>query len=70
MVAMTTLWAIKAVYHESFAYCWEDRSKMPLELREACERWGNEGFEKYCNTLKKITNRRLEMATGEVSKKV
>lgn len=68
-VAITALWAIEAVYHESFAYCMEDGSKTPLELREACERWGNEGFGNYCNTLKKIVDRRLEMAAGEISKK-
>ncbi|KAG7026352.1 putative bifunctional TENA-E protein, partial [Cucurbita argyrosperma subsp. argyrosperma] len=68
-VAITALWAIEAVYNESFAYCMEDGSKTPLELREACERWGNEGFGNYCNTLKKIVDRRLEMAAGEISKK-
>lgn len=68
-VAITALWAMEAVYHESFAYCLGDGSKTPPELREACERWGNEGFGKYCNTLKNIADRRMEMAAGEVAKK-
>ncbi|KAL0538035.1 hypothetical protein IC582_027029 [Cucumis melo] len=68
-VAITALWAIEAVYHESFAYCLEEGTKTPLELREACERWGSEGFDKYCSTLKKIADRRLEMGSGEVNKK-
>ncbi|XP_038875310.1 probable bifunctional TENA-E protein [Benincasa hispida] len=68
-VAITALWGIEAVYHESFAYCSEEGTKTPLELREACGRWGNEGFGKYCNRLKEIADRRLEMGSGEVSKK-
>lgn len=68
-VAITALWLIEAVYHESFAHCLEEGTKTPLELREACERWGNEGFGSYCNTLKKIADRRLEMGSEEVSKK-
>uniref|UniRef100_A0A2N9IBZ2 Thiaminase-2/PQQC domain-containing protein n=1 Tax=Fagus sylvatica TaxID=28930 RepID=A0A2N9IBZ2_FAGSY len=43
-VAITAFWAIEAVYQASFALCLEDGSKTPAELRETCQRWGNDGF--------------------------
>jgi hypothetical protein len=65
-VAITAFWAIEAVYQTSFALCLEDGSKTPAELRETCQRWGNDGFGQYCNSLKKIANRRLEKASDDV----
>ncbi|KAK6930266.1 Thiaminase-2/PQQC [Dillenia turbinata] len=65
-VAITALWAIEAVYQDSFAYCLEDNSKTPQELKEACQRWGNESFGGYCQKLKKIADRRLEKAPESV----
>lgn len=65
-VAITALWAIEAVYQESFAHCLEDGGKTPSELQEACQRWGNEGFGEYCRCLKKIANRCLGKASNEV----
>lgn len=68
-VAMTALWAIEAVYQESFAHCLEDDAKTPPELREACERWGNQGFGQYCESLKKIANRCLAKSSDNVRAK-
>ncbi|RDX62165.1 putative bifunctional TENA-E protein, partial [Mucuna pruriens] len=68
-VAITALWAIEAVYQESFAHCIEEGSKTPSELKETCARWGNEGFGKYCQSLQKLANRRLQKASDEEIKK-
>ncbi|KNA23257.1 hypothetical protein SOVF_026390 [Spinacia oleracea] len=68
-VAITAFWAIEAVYQMSFAHCLEDDAKTPSELREACERWGNEGFGKYCDSLKKIANRCLSKGSNDVQVK-
>lgn len=65
-VAITAFWVIEAVYQTSFALCLEDGSKTPAELRETCQRWGNDGFGQYCNSLKKIANWRLEKASDDV----
>lgn len=61
-VIITAFWAIEAVYHESFALCLQDGSKTSPELREACLRWGNEGFGQYCFSLQNIANRHLGKA--------
>ncbi|CAJ1940862.1 unnamed protein product [Sphenostylis stenocarpa] len=68
-VAITAFWAIEAVYQESFAHCIEEGSKPPPELKETCERWGNEAFAKYCQSLQNIANRRLQKASDEELKK-
>ncbi|KAK8939796.1 Seed maturation protein PM36 [Platanthera guangdongensis] len=65
-VAMTALWAIETVYHESFSFCLESGSKTPDELMEACRRWGNTDFGQYCCTLRKIADRCLETSSGDV----
>ncbi|KAJ0093447.1 hypothetical protein Patl1_24909 [Pistacia atlantica] len=41
----------------------------PEELRETCQRWGNDGFGQYCLSLKKIANRRLEKASEDARPK-
>lgn len=64
--AITAFWAIEAVYQESFAHCLEDDSKTPEELKETCQRWGNDGFGQYCRALQSIANRQLEKASDEV----
>ncbi|KMT16235.1 hypothetical protein BVRB_3g053910 [Beta vulgaris subsp. vulgaris] len=68
-VAITAFWAIEAVYQLSFAHCLEDDAKTPPELRAACERWGNEGFGKYCDSLRMIANRCLSKALEDVQVK-
>lgn len=68
-VAITAFWAIEAVYQESFALCLEDGAKTPPELKDTCQRWGNEGFAKYCSSLKNIADRRLKRASEDVRKK-
>ncbi|TKY54228.1 bifunctional TENA-E protein [Spatholobus suberectus] len=68
-VAITAFWAIETVYQESFAHCIEEGSKTAPELKETCERWGNEAFGKYCQSLQKIANRRLQKASDEELKK-
>ena len=68
-LAITAFWAIEAVYQESFAHCLEEGSKTPRELRETCERWGNEGFGQYCQSLQKITTRRLQRASDDELKR-
>lgn len=60
--AMVALWAIETVYQESFSLCLEDGSKTPPELMETCQRWGNAGFRGYCDSLRRIAERRLEKA--------
>lgn len=65
-VAITAFWAIEAVYQESFAHCLGDGSKTPPELRETCQRWGNDGFGQYCGSLRKIASRLLLKASDEV----
>ncbi|KAL2244312.1 probable bifunctional TENA-E protein [Sesamum indicum] len=65
-LAITAFWAIEAVYQESFAHCLEDGSKTPEELKETCQRWGNDGFGQYCRALQNIANRRLEKASDDV----
>ncbi|KAM5568784.1 putative bifunctional TENA-E protein [Rosa sericea] len=68
-VAMTAYWTIEAVYQESFAHCLGEGSKTPPELKEVCQRWGNDGFGNYCSALRSIADRRLLKATDdEVSK--
>lgn len=68
-VALTAFWAIEVVYQESFACCVEEGSKTPVELKETCERWGNEGFGEYCESLKKMVDGRLLKASDEEVKK-
>lgn len=68
-VAITALWAIEAVYQESFAHCLEEGSRVPDELQETCERWGNEGFGAYCSLLRGIVDRCLQEASPEVISK-
>ncbi|KAI3687658.1 hypothetical protein L1987_81358 [Smallanthus sonchifolius] len=62
-VAITALWAIEAVYQESFAHCLEEGNRIPQELQETCERWGNEGFGAYCKSLRDIVDRCLQKAS-------
>ncbi|AES91958.1 putative bifunctional TENA-E protein [Medicago truncatula] len=68
-VTLTAFWAIEVVYQESFAHCIEEGSKTPPELKETCERWGNEGFGQYCQSLQKILNQRLQKASDDELKK-
>ncbi|PWA44311.1 bifunctional TENA-E protein { [Artemisia annua] len=65
-VAISVFWAIEAVYQESFAHCLEDGNKIPQELQETCERWGNEGFGSHCKLLRDISDRCLQKASPEV----
>ncbi|XP_021730236.1 probable bifunctional TENA-E protein [Chenopodium quinoa] len=65
-VAMTAFWAIEAVYQVSFAHCLEADAKTPSELKEACERWGSEGFGKYCESLQKIADRSISKGSQDV----
>lgn len=68
-VAITAFWAIETVYQKSFAFCLEDGSKTPAELIDTCQRWGNEGFGRYCQTLQGIANGCLEKATDDIRSK-
>lgn len=65
-VAITALWAIEAVYQESFAHCLADGCKTPTELKGVCERWGNDDFGGFCCLLKDIANRHLRKAPDDV----
>ncbi|GAB2294264.1 hypothetical protein Dimus_028479 [Dionaea muscipula] len=67
--AMTAFWAIEAVYQQSFGHCLEDGCRTPPELGEACQRWGNQGFEQYCSSLRKIANRCLHKASDDVRRR-
>ncbi|KAG9457880.1 hypothetical protein H6P81_002388 [Aristolochia fimbriata] len=64
-VAITALWAIEAIYQESFSLCLEEGSMTPSELLETCQRWGNTGFKEYCLSHKRIANRQLEQASED-----
>lgn len=64
-VAITAFWAIETVYQDSFAHCLEDGCKTPEDLKQTCQRWGNNGFGEYCQSLQKIANRRLEKASDD-----
>lgn len=68
-VAITAFWVIEAVYQKSFSHCLEDDSRTPQELKETCQRWGNEGFGQYCKSLENIANRCLQTASDEVISK-
>lgn len=68
-VAITALWAIEVVYQQSFAHCLEGSSRTPVELKETCQRWGNEEFGRYCSTLQKIVDRRLMKAADSELKR-
>ncbi|XP_076903374.1 putative bifunctional TENA-E protein [Bidens hawaiensis] len=68
-VAITAFWAIEVVYQESFAHCLEEGNKIPQELQETCERWGNDGFGAYCKSLRDIVDRCLQKASPEVVSK-
>ncbi|KAI5650905.1 hypothetical protein M9H77_36910 [Catharanthus roseus] len=68
-VAITTFWAIETVYQDSFAHCLEDGSETPEDLKRTCERWGNDEFKKYCDTLQSIAEGQLEKAPEDVVKK-
>ncbi|XAR57011.1 hypothetical protein NMG60_11025008 [Bertholletia excelsa] len=68
-VAITAFWAIEAVYQDSFAHCLEEGSLTPEELRETCERWGNDAFGQYCYSLQEIANHCLEKAPDDVVSK-
>ncbi|PPS16778.1 hypothetical protein GOBAR_AA03783 [Gossypium barbadense] len=65
-VAAVAFWAIETIYQQSFAHCLEDDSKTPPELKETCQRWGNESFGEYCNSLWNIVDRQLEKASDDV----
>lgn len=65
-VAVTAFWAIEAVYQESFAHCLQEGSKTREDLKETCERWGNDGFGQYCKSLQSIANRCLRKAPDDV----
>ncbi|KAM7460886.1 hypothetical protein LguiA_029007 [Lonicera macranthoides] len=65
-VGITAFWAIEVVYQESFAHCLKDGSKTPEELKETCQRWGNDEFGQYCKALASIAERCLEKAPAEV----
>lgn len=65
-VVITAFWAIEAVYQESFAHCLEDGSKPLKELTETCQRWGSDSFAQYCLSLRKIAEKNLEKASGDV----
>ncbi|XP_041006149.1 probable bifunctional TENA-E protein [Juglans microcarpa x Juglans regia] len=65
-VAITALWTIEAVYQASFALCLEDGAKTPAGLRQTCQRWGNDGFRQYCNSLQQIANRHLQKASNDL----
>ncbi|KAL5983550.1 hypothetical protein ACLOJK_017637 [Asimina triloba] len=68
-VAITVFWAIEAVYQESFSLCLERDSRTPTELLETCQRWGNNGFKQYCDSLRQIANRCLEKSPETVLRK-
>ncbi|KAK9673040.1 hypothetical protein RND81_12G142100 [Saponaria officinalis] len=68
-VAITAFWTIETVYQQCFAYCLEDDAKTPAELREACERWGSEGFGQNCNSLQEIVERSLSKVSDDVKAK-
>lgn len=68
-IAVSAFWAIEAVYQESFAHCLEEGTKTPPELQETCRRWGNDSFGKYCDSLRKIADRRLEKASDVIVSK-
>ncbi|KAM7280838.1 hypothetical protein ACFE04_007972 [Oxalis oulophora] len=63
---ITAFWAIEAVYQESFAHCLEDEAKIPDVLQGTCQRWGNDGFGQYCESLKRIANRHLELISDNL----
>ncbi|GER27643.1 seed maturation protein PM36 [Striga asiatica] len=67
--AITAFWLIETVYQDSFAHCLEEGSKTPEELKETCQRWGNDGFGQYCRALKSIADRRLAKASDDVAAK-
>ncbi|KAA8527383.1 hypothetical protein F0562_034902 [Nyssa sinensis] len=69
IVAITAFWAIETVYQESFAHCLEDGSKTAEELKDTCQRWGNDSFGQYCRSLERIANRCLEKASDDVVSK-
>lgn len=68
-VAITAFWAIEAVYQESYAHCLADGSKTSQELKETCQRWGNDDFGQYCRSLQDIANRRLEKSQEDIISK-
>ncbi|PWA53468.1 bifunctional TENA-E protein { [Artemisia annua] len=45
-------------------------NKIPQELQETCERWGNEGFGSYCKLLRNISDRCLQKGSPDVIAKV
>ncbi|XP_043721967.1 probable bifunctional TENA-E protein [Telopea speciosissima] len=68
-VAITAFWAIEAVYQESFSLCLQDGTKTPAELMDTCQRWGNNSFGQYCQSLQRIASRRLEKASEDILRK-
>ncbi|KAJ4956823.1 hypothetical protein NE237_013606 [Protea cynaroides] len=68
-VAITAFWAIEAVYQESFSLCLQNGTRTPAELMETCQRWGNNEFGQYCQSLQKIVGRRLEKASEDILRK-
>ncbi|XP_052191013.1 probable bifunctional TENA-E protein isoform X2 [Diospyros lotus] len=68
-VAITAYWAIEAVYQASYSHCLEEDSNTPAELKEACERWGNDVFGQYCFSLQQIANRCLAKAPDDLVSK-
>ncbi|GAV70866.1 TENA_THI-4 domain-containing protein [Cephalotus follicularis] len=65
-ISITAYWAIEVVYQDAFTHCLEDDAKTPPELQETCQRWGNDEFGQYCQSLKKIANRRLEKCSDDL----
>ncbi|GKE62658.1 probable bifunctional TENA-E protein [Tanacetum coccineum] len=62
-MAISVFWAIEAVYQESFAHCLKEGNKVPQELQDTCEQWGNEGFASNCKMLRDIADRCLRKAS-------
>ncbi|KAI5064330.1 hypothetical protein GOP47_0021000 [Adiantum capillus-veneris] len=67
-VALAAFWAIEMVYNESFATCIEGATDTPIELRGACERWGNAEFKGYCMALQKLAEKYLQISATDVQK--
>eukprot|EP00252_Welwitschia_mirabilis_P021925 TRINITY_DN5775_c0_g1_i1.p1 TRINITY_DN5775_c0_g1~~TRINITY_DN5775_c0_g1_i1.p1 ORF type:complete len:230 (-),score=41.76 TRINITY_DN5775_c0_g1_i1:316-1005(-) len=68
-VSVSALWVIEVVYRESFAKCLEEDAETPKEFLEACQRWGNDEFRKYCNSLKRLADNALRNSSTDVQQK-
>ncbi|MCO5580797.1 hypothetical protein L7F22_034668 [Adiantum nelumboides] len=67
-VILVAFWAIEMVYNESFAACLEVSANTPVQLRDACERWGNAEFKAYCMGLQKLADNYIQMSPTNVQK--